>query len=80
MRQRLPATCCRPPQDLTPRDRTIAANLAATLDEAAPEWAAELRAMLASGSKAELEALESGGGAAGLPALLLRCLEEGNCV
>lgn len=38
-------------QELTPRDRSQATNLAASLAAAAPEWAAELQAMLASGSK-----------------------------
>lgn len=67
-------------QELTPRDQTIAANLAASLSEATPGWAAELCAMLSSGSKAELEALDSAAGGGGLPALLQRCLEEGDCV
>ena len=43
------------PQELTPRDRSQATNLAASLATAAPEWAAELQAMLASGSKVGFE-------------------------
>jgi hypothetical protein len=57
----------------------MATNLAATLHEAAPEWAAELRQMVASGSKAEIEALETVDGGADLPELLAACLEAGDC-
>ncbi|PRW59963.1 Meiotic recombination SPO11-2 [Chlorella sorokiniana] len=67
-------------QELTARDRSQATNLAASLATAAPEWAAELQAMLASGSKAEIEALDTVGSAADLPDLLLRCLEQGDCI
>lgn len=69
-----------PHQELTSRDRSQGANLAAALEEACPEWAAELRSMLASGSKAEIEALDSAAGPGGLPDMLLRCLEEGDCI
>lgn len=48
-------------QELTPRDRAVAANLIATLMPAAPAWAAELQHMLDSGAKAEVEALDSSG-------------------
>ncbi|KAI7841933.1 hypothetical protein COHA_004460 [Chlorella ohadii] len=67
-------------QELTARDRSQATNLAASLATPAPEWAAELQAMLASGSKAEIEALDTVGGAADLPDLLLHCLEQGDCI
>lgn len=49
-----------PPQELTSRDRSQATNLAASLAAAAPEWAAELQAMLASGSKVGLAGWEGG--------------------
>ena len=67
-------------QELTSRDRAQAGNLAASLAAACPLWAAELQTMLASGSKAEIEALDSVEGAGGLVGLLLRCLEEGDVV
>lgn len=70
--------CC--VQELTPRDRSLAANLTASLQATAPEWAAEVQAMLASGRKAELEALDTTEGAGGLPDLLLRCLEQADCI
>lgn len=47
-------------QELTPRDRSQATNLAASLAAAAPEWAAELQAMLASGSKVRVGPAGSG--------------------
>lgn len=67
------------PQDLTARDRAQATNLITALGEACPEWAAELQAMLASGSKAEIEALDTVG-VGGLRDVLLRCVEDGDCI
>jgi DNA topoisomerase VI subunit A len=66
-------------QELTTRDQALATNLCATLQHVAPEWVEELRAMLASGSKAEIEALD---GAAGgdLAGLLADLLQRGDCV
>ncbi|PSC71441.1 Meiotic recombination SPO11-2 [Micractinium conductrix] len=65
-------------QELTPRDRAVAANLIATLMPAAPAWAAELQHMLDSGAKAEVEALDSSG--EGLADMLERCLLDGDSV
>ncbi|EFN54164.1 hypothetical protein CHLNCDRAFT_135583 [Chlorella variabilis] len=67
-------------QELTARDRSMAANLSAVLRGAAPEWAAELGRMLSSGSKAEIEALETGEGGADLADLLVGYLERGDCI
>ena len=72
-----------PMQELTPRDRSLAANLSAALRSACPGWAAELQQMLSSGCKAEIEALytlEGEGGAAGFADFLEHCLEEGDWV
>lgn len=71
--------CCpvAPKQELTARDRAQATNLAATLGQACPAWAEELRQMLGSGTKAELEALDT---AECLPGLLERCILEGDCL
>ena len=70
-------------QELTPRDRSLAANLSAKLRLTCPGWAEELQQMLASGCKAEIEALytlQGEGGAAGFADFLERCLEEGEWV
>ncbi|KAL4426524.1 hypothetical protein ABPG77_008382 [Micractinium sp. CCAP 211/92] len=64
-------------QELSARDRSQAASLAATLEQACPCWAEELRQMLASGAKAELEALDT---AEDLLDLLERCILEGGCI
>lgn len=66
-----------PQQELTSRDRSQAANLADTLEHACPAWAEELRQMLGSGAKADLEALDTAGD---LPDLLERCIMEGDFV
>ena len=70
-------------QELTRRDRSLAANLSAALRSTCPDWAAELQQMLSSGCKAEIEALytlEGEGGAAGFADFLEHCLEEGDWV
>ncbi|KAL4859304.1 Meiotic recombination protein SPO11-2 [Chlorella vulgaris] len=67
-------------QELTGRDRTMATNLSHTLQHACPGWAAELHQMLDSGSKAEMEALDTVAGGTDLADLLIHCLEQGDCI
>jgi hypothetical protein len=58
----------------------MATNLSHTLRHACPGWAAELHQMLDSGSKAELEALDTVDGGTDLADLLIHCLEQGDYI
>ena len=68
-------------QELTPRDLAAATNLAAALQAAEPAWAAEVRLMASTGTKAELEAaLAPRGGASTFSGLVEAALLAGDHV
>jgi hypothetical protein len=71
-------------QCLTTRDESLGGNLERSLRSTHPAWADELRRMLESGSKAEIEAAYScaaaGGGAAGFSGMLVDCLGRGDII
>ena len=68
-------------QELTPRDRALAAGLRARLAASDPGWVAELEAMLEAGVKAEMEAAFTAcGGAPGFGAMLAEHAGRGDWV
>jgi hypothetical protein len=68
-------------QDMSPRDYSLAENLSATLAHSDPGWVRELQTMMASGSKAELEAVYTAcGGAEGFSGLVMQAIKSGEAV